>query len=332
MNRFPKFYYLLLAAFIVVAGCSKDDDNPVTPTISESAELVKTLEGGDGGYLNTSCPAIVTADVVYEDVQLAQPKNYLIDIRSAADFTGKGHIQGAHNVAIGDVVAHVKALNWQSYDKVVVICYTGQSAAWTTALLRMSGITNAYSMKFGMSSWHSDFDGITTKCTSDYEGQFTATATNKASAGDLPVLNTGKTAGTEILEARLSAVMTEGFSASQIDASTVFTDPTQYYIVNYWPETDYTSVGHIAGSIQYTPKADLKLSTYLKTLPANKTIVVYCYTGQTSSNVAAILRVMGYDAKSLKFGVNSMIWNKMETMGKKPFLAARDVKNFPYVK
>ena len=52
---------------------------------------------------------------------------------------------------------------------------------------------------------------------------------------------------------------------------------------------------------------DLALTAYLKTLPTDKTIVVYCYTGQNSASIAAYLRLMGYDAKSLKFGANSMI-------------------------
>jgi rhodanese-related sulfurtransferase len=58
--------------------------------------------------------------------------------------------------------------------------------------------------------------------------------------------------------------------------------------------------------MQYTPKADLKMSTFLKTLSTEKPVVVYCYTGQTSSHVAAFLRVVGYDAKSLLYGANGM--------------------------
>jgi rhodanese-related sulfurtransferase len=39
--------------------------------------------------------------------------------------------------------------------------------------------------------------------------------------------------------------------------------------------------------------------------------VVYCYTGQNSANLAAYLRLVGYDAKSLKFGTNGMIYDQM---------------------
>jgi hypothetical protein len=39
--------------------------------------------------------------------------------------------------------------------------------------------------------------------------------------------------------------------------------------------------------------------------------VVYCYTGQTSAFTAAYLRILGYNAKSLLFGTNGMIYNEM---------------------
>jgi rhodanese-related sulfurtransferase len=53
------------------------------------------------------------------------------------------------------------------------------------------------------------------------------------------------------------------------------------------------------------------LSTDLTTLPTDKTIVVYCYTGQTSAYVTSYLKTLGYDAKSLVFGANSMIHDVM---------------------
>ena len=39
---------------------------------------------------------------------------------------------------------------------------------------------------------------------------------------------------------------------------------------------------------------------------ANAQVVTYCYTGQTSALLTACLRVLGYDAYSLKFGMNGL--------------------------
>ncbi|MFZ1730064.1 MAG: rhodanese-like domain-containing protein [Bacteroidota bacterium] len=322
---------LVLPLLVFSSACSSDDDPIVTPTVNEAELLVQQLEGANGDYLNTAAAAIVPAVDVYADVTGAK-KFYLIDVRAAADYA-LGHVAGAHNVLIADVLTHMKTVNVANYDKIIVICYTGQSAAWTTAMLRMSGYTTAFSMKYGMTSWHSDFDRLSSKVKSDRLGDFVTTASPaKPAVGALPTLSTGKTTGAEILADRIAAIHAEGYSPSAIDAATVFGTPDQYFIVNYWPEADYLNLGHIPGSYQYTPKADLKLATFLKTLPTNKTVVVYCYTGQTSANVAAILRVMGYDAKSLSYGTNGLIWQRMKDNAKTAFDATVDCKNFAYEK
>ena len=41
-------------------------------------------------------------------------------------------------------------------------------------------------------------------------------------------------------------------------------------------------------------------------LDPSKKIVTYCYTGQTSAVITAYLRVLGYEAYSLKFGLNKL--------------------------
>jgi rhodanese-related sulfurtransferase len=330
MNRFPKFYYLLLAVTLVFVGCSSDDDNPITPNVNESLELNKAIEGADGGYMNVAAPAIKSADEVNE--ALASNKNwYIVDVRSATDYAA-GHIQSAVNVPVAEIVDHVLALNHASYETIAVVCYTGQSAGWGTALLRMSGVTNAFSMKYGMSSWNPATDRITSKCSDNYVSHFVNTASPpKNTMGELPAISTGKSTGADILAARVKSVLAEGYGPAAITPEVLLSDPSQYYIVNYWPMADYTTIGHINGSIQYTPKADLKFATFLKTLPTDKTIVVYCYTGQTSANVAAVLRVMGYNAKSLAYGTNGMIWTKMSTSGKTFFKAENDTRNYPMV-
>ena len=38
-------------------------------------------------------------------------------------------------------------------------------------------------------------------------------------------------------------------------------------------------------------------------LPADKKIIIYCYSGQTAGQTVAALRLLGYDAVSLKGGM-----------------------------
>jgi rhodanese-related sulfurtransferase len=56
--------------------------------------------------------------------------------------------------------------------------------------------------------------------------------------------------------------------------------------------------------------------------------IIYCYTGQTSAHVAAYLRVLGYDAKSLVFGVNAMAHG---TMPGTTFQEDTEVHDYPLV-
>ncbi len=148
--------------------------------------------------------------------------------------------------------------------------------------------------------------------------------------GDMPDLTTGFDTGREILDARVADLLVEGYGAAAVSNQAVFDNLDDYYIVNYWPADRYADPGHIPGAIQYTPKEAMKLSADLKTLPTDKTIVVYCYTGQTSSFLSAYLRLLGYDAKSLLYGANAMIYDIMKDLGWTTFKDSY-IMNYDYV-
>jgi rhodanese-related sulfurtransferase len=172
-------------------------------------------------------------------------------------------------------------------------------------------------MKWGMSAWHSDFaaDWWDAKISNARATEFTDTPASKGPEGSLPEISTGATTGEEILKARVAKVLADGFDPVKVTSQQVFDNPDNYYIVNYWSEAHYSDPGHIPGAIQYTPKETIKLAADLKTLPTDKTVVVYCYTGQTSAFLCAYLRILGYDAKSLVYGTNGMIYDLMDAKG-----------------
>ncbi len=312
---------------------SKADYITVTVELTEAEKLVAYLEDPGSpaaNYANTSMPAIKDAAHI-RSLQLLQ-KVYIIDIRSGADYD-VGHIDGAVNVAATDVLTHIEGLNLSAYTEVSIVCYTGQTAAWATSLLRLVGYDNVFSLNWGMSSWHTDFAGKWEDNIGSTRGdQFIETLTPKGAAGSLPTINTGGATPQEILEARVDAVFAEGIGAATTDHGTVYGALSSYYIVNYWPLDDYTGMKHIEGAMQYTPMVDLAMATSLTTLPTDETVVVYGYTGQTSANMAAYLRVIGYDAKSLVFGANGMIYNTMTKAKWNSALAPEgEVLDYPYV-
>lgn len=301
MKKTRLLFFSVIFALMIVSSCTKED-----PVI-ESQVLIEHLESTVSPV--SFMPAIITA----ADLQAANVTGsvYIIDIRAAADYSG-GHIENAVNVTAGDILNHVESADLSGYDKIAVVCYSGQSAAWATSLLRLKGYDNAFSLKFGMASWHLDCAGSwNNNIGNTYYSQFETTPYEKGAEGNLPELSTGFETAEEILDARVGDILAEGFSPAAISASDVFANLDDYYIINYWPASHYNDPGHIPGAIQYTPKESLTLSTDLKTLPADKTIVVYCYTGQTSAYMSAYLRLIGYDAKSLKFGGNGMIYDYM---------------------
>ncbi len=298
---------------------TKTDYITVTVELTEAEKLVAYVEdpaSPAANYANSAMPAIKTADHV-RSLQLLD-KVYLIDIRAQGDYDA-AHIEGAVNVASADLLTHIEGVNLASYDEVSIVCYSGQTAGWATSLLRLLGYDKVYSLKWGMCSWNAATSGSWTSAdnvNNSKSAQFVTTASPaKGAAGDLPTLTTGGGTPQDILEARVEAVLAEGFGAAAVGNSTVYGALASYYIVNYWPNDHYIGMGHIDGSIQYTPKTDLHTDTYLNTLPTDMPVVVYCYSGQHSANMAAYLRVLGYDALSLKFGANGMIHDEM-TAGK----------------
>jgi rhodanese-related sulfurtransferase len=322
MNELRKLFYLLLIIPImfVNTGCSDDDDEDVV--VNEAEVLVKYLEDAGGNPI-AGFPAMIKSSDVNTNVTTSA-NHTVIDIRSAADFAN-GHITGAVNVSANDVLTYYEANGLESKEVVTIACYSGQTAAWVTGLMRTAGYTNVKDMKWGMSSWNSTTSGSWVNSISNAKAsELVTTASPKAAAGDLPTLSTGKTEGSEIMRARVESVFAEGFGAAKVSNADVFANLDDYYIVNYW-STDHYNWGHIPGAMQYTPGADLDYDTFLNTLPTNKKIAVYCYTGQTSAHVAAYLRVLGYDAKSILFGVNAMAH---DTMPGTVFNAATEVHEY----
>lgn len=305
-----KLYYLMLIIplFFFYTGCSESTEPEVT--VNEAEVLVKYLEA-NGNPVSTY-PVMTKASVVAPAIT-AGANQVIIDIRSATDFA-KGHIEGAVNVEHKNVLSYYEANNLKEKATVVIACYSGQTAGWVTSLLHMMGYNNVKDLKWGMSSWNDATAGAWKTHTSNaLAAVLKKTATAKPAKGKLPTLNTGKKTGKDILRARVETVFAEGFGAAKISNNAL----SGYHIANYWKATDY-SWGHLDGAMQYSPKDAFTLAKDLKTLPADKDIAVYCYTGQTSAQVTAYLRVLGYKAKSILYGVNGMAYDTMPGTKFKP--------------
>ncbi|MBN2662587.1 MAG: hypothetical protein JXR68_02960 [Bacteroidales bacterium] len=308
------FLSFILTAFLFATSCGSEGDNSTngdstaTVEVNEFEVLVQYLET-NGNFINgDQVPAMISATDVYENIDNAKYK--VIDLRGEVDFLS-GHIDHATNIKSADLIDYFEnQIVPADYDKIILVCYSGQSASYATSVLRILGYDNVYALKFGMSSWNPVFaqNLWSAKISSDYEDQLETAGNAMNPAGDHPTLNTGLTDPQEILKVRAQAALESPFSSHLVKAEDLFVNGNQYYIMNYWP-TDKYDQGHIPGAIQYTPKQSLASTASLYTLPIDKPVVTYCFTGQHAAFVTAYLTILGYDAKSLGFGANSFMHN-----------------------
>jgi len=305
MKKFLNYFIVfLIVPALFIGGCKKTDDNPTvekgnfttlkTYLISNSLDLTDILNGW-----------IVSAEGVHDKLG----DYHIMDIRAAGDFA-TGHIDGAVNSTLASIVDDAKDVTKQ----ILVVCYTGQTASHAVVALRLSGHTNAQVLKWGMSGWNEVFAGPWNSnagnTADDYPNSWVTDATATPQSFEYPNWETTSTDGAEILKARVADFVQTGFHG--ITSTDVLTAPSDYFINNYWAQADVDHYGHIKGA--YRIKEDLSLAGGgIKQLDPSKTIVTYCWTGQTSSMVTAYLAVLGYNTKSLKFGTNSMIHDKLES-------------------
>ncbi len=303
MKKFLKFaiLFLIIPAF-VFTSCKDDTDDLVSQAAFEILEEYVTSQSLDLDAIMSynDIKFVAGAPAAEADVPAFIAKYYIMDIRQSTDYN-TGHIEGANSVAFTDILTAAE----NAGDKpILVVCYTGQSACYATALLRLYGYQDAQALKWGMSgwtptvgSWNSNIADI-----ADGHSNWVYSAAPANVTYNAPKITSILTSGSSLLKERVEQVVSEGFKG--VSPSDVLTSPTDYFINNYFSETDYLGFGHIDGSLRIQP---LLLSDgSILNLDPSKQVVTYCYTGQTSAVITAFLRVFGYDAYSLMFGMNGL--------------------------
>ncbi len=287
-----------------------------------------------GDYVNSrNFPSIISASAVHDQLD---GNIRIIDLRSEEAYK-RGHIKNAVNVAFSNLPDYfANDIKPDNFDKIVMVCYAGQIASYSTLLLRLMGYDNVYAMKWGMSGWNKDFaEGWWMKSVSGkHEDQLVQTDENKNDIIDLPKMNTGKTSGKEIFDARIKSLFEAGTHGTFIMADSVFNAPQKYYVMNYIRKDKYES-GHIPGAIRYKPRGTLGIFDEMASIPADKEVVVYCETGHNSGFATAYLKLFGYNVHSLIYGNNAFMHDKMiaekNTLSWNVF-TDKDIEDFPYVK
>jgi rhodanese-related sulfurtransferase len=347
MKNFVNLFIVIPLLVISLAGCSGGKSEK--KVISEPETVAKKIQApapgyetdlllkdlvANGDYVNSQqYPSLIKASLVYQGIG---GKNLVIDLRSPAKFAS-GHIKGAVNKQFESLPAYFETgIKPFEFEKIILVCDDGQISSYTTSLLRLKGYGNVYAMRWGMSSWNRQLaqEGWLSGLSGKYESKIDTASVAKPVPVGMPEIKTGLTSGKDISDARFSKLFEEGTAGILISADEVFSNPSGYFIINLERKDKYQD-GHIPGAVRYKPEETLGFTDEMSTIPFDKPVVLYCGTGHNSAFATAFLRLFGYDARTLKYGNNSFMHDRMisrkASLSWLPF-GDTDINDFPVVK
>ncbi len=322
------FLPLLFLLFLI--ACNKDNKEDGSRQPLNETQLLLDYLSEHGNLINDpDIPTMIAPEDVYS--KLSGHNQLIIDLRPQ-DAYHAGHIAHSVNISASELLHYFEqTIDPNAFEKIVLVCPNAMLSGYVTAVLQFLGYNNVVFLRNGLSSWDMEIaeNYWLAAMSSHMEGKLETTPHAKNNPGELPALQTGKTDAYDILRARAADILDITLEHTVIDAGVVLKEPSNYYIINYWPDSLYRK-GHIAGSIQYEPKASLGKGQYLNTLPTDKPVVLYCYTAHHSVYPVAYLRLLGYEAYHIPYGVNAFIQQTMlDTQPQRRSFVPGMVKNYP---
>lgn len=118
-------------------------NSAIQDAVDKYGDDIDAAKGTDYANLNVS-PATVKAAL-----DANSGEYYIISVRQAKDYAA-GHVAGAVNIPFGQGM-QTSFADLPKDQKIVVYCYTGQTASQTVAILRLLGY-DAYNMSGGMNN------------------------------------------------------------------------------------------------------------------------------------------------------------------------------------
>jgi len=277
---------LLMIVSLVMFSCAEKSQQETVKVVEKAA--VDTVEVAAQAYFGEYPGSrIIPADKVFAAMDAGE-EFLLLDIRKADDYA-KGHLKGAVNAPWGPAIAD--SLSWLPDDMPVYVnCYSGQTAGQAVAALNTAGI-QAHSIKYGWKLGIAKVEG--------YEAYTATDVTMSPDASGVKYDAQVKAA----VEAYFKAIPETGSNIiaaaklkEMLDAEEEMT------IVSIRKPEDYAK-GHIESAINIPFGAGMQEK--FSQLPTDEKVYVYCYSGQTAGQTVGNLRLLGYDAVSVKSGMGT---------------------------
>jgi len=316
-------------------SCSSND-NATSGSIASTEKTILLLQWFEqnGNYINSpEIPSIMDAQNVWA---MREENIHIIDLREPEDFR-EAHIEHAVNLQQNQVLDYfINSIDPASFKGVFLVCYDLNISGYVAGVLRLLGYDNVFAIRFGMSGWDRSIaeQFWLANISNRLVGKLETSGFPMNQAGDFPGIATIANTGFEIALERADKVLKHKPDEFSITIDEYLKNPESYYTICYWPMDKYMSNGHLPGAVQYDPKKSLSRDTFLNTLPLDKPTVIYCYSGQHSTFVAAYLRMLGYDARSLAYGANGFIHEVMARTEPRPTRTFTEklIQDLPVVK
>jgi rhodanese-related sulfurtransferase len=317
------------------ASCSRNGDSATEPMpLSQKTLLLLDWFEKNGNYINSpEIPSIMDAQNVWA---MREENIHIIDLRDPEDFR-EGHIEHAVNLHQTEVLDYfISTIDPAAFKSIFFVCYDLSISGYVAGAMRLIGYDNVFAIRFGMSGWDRNVAEKYWLANTGNQliGKLETKGFPKNKAGNFPALSAAGNSGFEIALERAREVLKHKQEEFTITIAEFLENPDGFYTICYWPEDKYMSNGHLQGAVQYDPKKSLSRDTYLNTLPLDKPTIVYCYSGQHSTFVAAYLRMLGYDSRSLAYGANAFIHEVMARTEPRPTRTFTEnlIQNLPVVK
>jgi len=289
---------VLLLALLVSCGDQEAEQAAApAPEATESAapaeETVSVRDAVEAYFANMPDHIYKVDQSEFLQMVGAGSEMTVIDIRRADDYA-QGHIKGAVNMPWG-TPAMYEMLPYIPTDKPVFInCYSGQTAGQAVALLNIAGIPSR-SINLGWNFGLSKVEGMQ-EYVETTENTLPATVQTEIPDVIMEAYQeyyekTAEAAGTPFA----SNIVSEENAKAILDAG----DEDVLFVSVRRPE--HYAEAHIEGAINVPFGKGMQEN--FASLPADKKLIVYCYTGQTAGQVVGGLRMLGYDAVSLRGGM-----------------------------
>lgn len=280
---------MVLFSFMAV-GCSGTpadtnsslDMEPNEPVL-ETANTIEAIADKYFADMPYHIYKISEQDLKY-GVDVDDPDMLIIDIRDEEDYA-KGHIKGAVNIPFRTM--HEFFDKMPADKELIVYCYTGERSGQAAAILNMYG----YKAK----SLNSGFD---TGWVKNYNFPVEAEV-YQLSAAVSPVQPEADVA--VILKDYFVNMPDNQYIITADEVLKAIEEGQDVQIIDIRSSLDFSN-GHIKGAINI-PFA--QVNKHFEEISKDKPVYIYCYTGQTAGQTAAVLNVLGVDAYSIEGGFDS---------------------------